>query len=307
MTMDRLDELQVFLAILDAGSMAAAAHKLRRSPSAVTRLLAALEERVGARLFERSTRRLTATGEGLRLAEQARRLLADYGAAIGEQHAAAPRGLLRITAPTVFGRRHMAPVVTQFLMRHPDIQVELILNDRNMDLIDSGIDLALRIGPLDSSGMVARHLGAVRRVTVASPAYLQAHGEPATPEDLGRHQLILGTAVRGLPEWRYQGEGREHIVRFTPRLQVNDVEGVLNAAREGFGIARVLSYQCSPDVLAGRLRPILCAYELDELPVHLVFPSARHMAPRVRAFVDFAVKEFAQLALIHPDRPAIQL
>lgn len=305
MTMDRLDELQVFLAILDAGSMAAAAHKLRRSPSAVTRLLAALEERVGARLFERSTRRLTATGEGLRLAEQARRLLADYGAAIGEQHAAAPRGLLRITAPTVFGRRHMAPVVTQFLMRHPDIQVELILNDRNMDLIDSGIDLALRIGPLDSSGMVARHLGTVRRVTVASPAYLLAHGEPAAPEDLGRHQLILGTAVRGLPEWRYQGEGREHIVRFTPRLQVNDVEGVLHAAREGFGIARALSYQCAPDVLAGSLRPILCAYELDELPVHLVFPSARHMAPRVRAFVDFAIKEFAQLTVIHPDRPAI--
>lgn len=296
--MDRLDELQVFLAIFEAGSMAAAAHKLRRSPSAVTRLLAALEERVGARLFERSTRRLTATSEGQGLAEEARRLLADYDAAIRAHQGTAPRGLLRITAPTVFGRRHVSPVVTQFLMRYPEIQVELLLNDRNVDLIDNGIDLALRIGPLDSSGLVARRLGTVRRMTVASPAYLRRHGEPDTPEALGRHQLILGTAVRGLPEWRYQADGREHVVRFTPRLQVNDVEGVLNAAREGFGIARALSYQAAPDVLAGSLTPILCAYEQEPLPVHLVFPGARHMAPRVRAFVDFAVEAFGQLALI---------
>ncbi|RZA35791.1 MAG: LysR family transcriptional regulator [Lysobacteraceae bacterium] len=297
--MDRLDELQVFLAIFEAGSMAAASQKLHRSPSAVTRLLAALEGRLKARLFERSTRRLSPTREGHRLAEQARRLLADYDMAIREHHAAAPRGLLRVTAPTVFGRRHMAPVVTKFLMRYPDIQVELLLNDRNIDLIDNGVDLALRIGPLDTSSLVARRLGEVRRMTVASPAYLQQHGTPATPEELGRHQLILGTAVRGLPEWRYQAEEREHVVRFTPRLQVNDVEGVLNAARGGFGIARALSYQAAPDVLAGSLIPILSAYEREALPVHLVFAGARHMAPRVRAFVDFAVEEFGQLALIH--------
>lgn len=296
--MDRLDELQVFLAILEAGSMAAAAQKLHRSPSAVTRILATLEQRAGVRLFERSTRRLTATSEGQRLAELARRLLADYDTAIRENHAAPPRGMLRVTAPTVFGRRHMAPVVTKFLMRYPDIQVELILNDRNMDLIDNGIDLALRIGVLDSSGLVARKLGMVRRLTVASPAYLERHGEPARPEELARHQLILGTAVRGLAEWRYQADGREQIVRFTPRLRVNDVEGVLNAAREGFGIVRALSYQAAPDVLAGTLTPILCAYEPNQMPVQLVFPSARHMAARVRAFVDFAVEEFGQLKLI---------
>lgn len=297
--MDRLDELQVFLAILEAGSMSAAAQKLRRSPSAVTRILAALEERVGLRLFERSTRRLTATGEGLRLAEQARRLLADYEQAISEHDAAAPRGLLRVTAPMVFGRRHMAPVVTRFLMRYPEIQVELILGDRNMDLIDNGIDVALRIGPLDSSGLVARRVGEVRRMTVASPAYLQQHGEPATPEDLGRHELILGTAVRGLAEWRYRSGEREHIVRFTPRLRLNDIEGVLNAARAGFGIAQALSYQAAPDLQAGSLTRLLSAYEPEALPVHLVFPGARHMAPRVRAFVDFAVQELAQLPLIH--------
>jgi DNA-binding transcriptional LysR family regulator len=297
--MDRLDELQVFLAILEAGSMAAAAQKLRRSPSAVTRILAALEERVGLRLFERSTRRLTPTSEGQRLAEGARRLLADYDAAIQEHQGSTPRGLLRVTAPMVFGRRHMAPVVTKFLMRYPDIQVELILNDRNMDLIDNGIDVALRIGELESSGLVARRLGVVRRVTVASPDYLARHGEPATPEELVGHELILATAVRGLAEWRYGVEGREQVVRFTPRLQMNDVEGVLSAARDGFGIARALSYQAAPDVQAGSLRLLLSAFEPEPLPVHLVFAGARHMAPRVRAFVDFAVAELAQLQLIH--------
>ncbi|MBQ5946459.1 LysR family transcriptional regulator [Massilia sp. ST3] len=296
--MDRLDELQVFLAILDTGSMAAAAHKLRRSPSAVTRSLATLEQRVGMRLFERSTRRLSATSEGQRLATHARRLLADYDTAVCENEAAPPQGLLRVTAPMVFGRRHMTSVVTKFLMRHPDMQVDLSLSDRNVDLIDNGIDLALRIGRLENSGLVARRLGAVKRITVASPAYLQGRGTPATPEDLAGHELILGTAVRGLAEWRYRKGEREHIVRFTPRLQVNDLDGVLNVAREGFGIARVLSYQAAPDLEAARLVRLLDGYEPEPIPVHLVFPSARQMAPRVRAFVDFAVEEFAQLPLI---------
>ena len=270
--MDRLDELQVFLAILETGSMAAAAHKLRRSASSVTRMLATLEERVGTRLFERSTRRLTATSEGL--------------------------GLLRVTAPMVFGRRHVAPVVTRFLMRYPDIQVDLVLADRNVDLIDNGIDVALRIGALDSSGLVARQLGTVHRVTLASPAYLERRGEPQAPEELVHHELILGTAVRGLAEWRYRVDEREQVVRFTPRLQMNDVEGVLHAAREGFGIARALSYQAAPDLETGSLKRILTACEPGPIPVQLVFPSARHMAPRVRAFVDFAIGEFSRLALL---------
>ncbi|SFC70329.1 LysR family transcriptional regulator [Massilia yuzhufengensis] len=296
--MDRLDELQVFLAILDAGSMAAAARRLRRSPSAVTRILSTLEERMGVRLFERSTRRLTATNEGLNLAAQARRLLADYEAAMREHAQSAPRGLLRVTAPMVFGRRHMAPVVTKFLLLYPEVQVELVLSDRNLDMIDNGIDLALRIGALDDSSLVARKLGVVRRVTVASPAYLARRGEPATPEALAGHELILTTTVRGLPEWRYQAGAREHIVRFTPRLQLNDVEGVLGAARDGFGIARALSYQVAPDLATGALAPLLAAYEPAPLPVHLVYPSARHMAARQRAFVDFAVEQFGQLALL---------
>lgn len=292
--MDRLDELQVFLAIIDTGSLVGASQKLRRSPSAVTRSLAALEQRVGVRLFERSTRRLAATNEGQRLVTHARRLLAAYESAVCENLAAPPQGLLRITAPMVFGRKYMTPVVTRFLMRHPEIQVDLVLSDRNADLIDNGIDVALRIGALEDSALVARRLGAVRRVTVASPAYLQRCGEPSTPEELSQHELILGTMLRGLAEWRYRTAAREHIVRFTPRLQVNDVEGVLSAAREGFGIARALSYQAAADLRNNSLARLLIDYEPEPIPVHLVFPSARHMAPRVRAFVDFAMEEFAQ-------------
>lgn len=296
--MDRLDELQVFLAILDAGSMAAAARKLRRSPPAVTRILTALEQRVGVRLFERSTRRLTPSDEGLRLAEHARQLLADYDTAVREHHQAAPRGLLRVAAPMMFGRRHMTPLVTKFLMRFPEIKVDLILADRNVDLIEDGIDLALRIGPLDSSGLVARKLGEVRRLTVASPHYLHRRGKPSAPAALAQHELILATTIRGLAEWRYHAGTREQVVRFNPRLQLNDVEAMLNAAREGFGIARVLSYQVASDLLAGTLVRLLPDYEPEPLPVHLVLPSARHMAPRIRAFVDFAIQEFARLELI---------
>jgi DNA-binding transcriptional LysR family regulator len=296
--MDRLDELHVFIAILDAGSMASAARKLGRSPAAVTRILGTLETRAGARLFERSTRRLTPTETGLRLAEQARRLLADYDAALQPPGAGTPRGLLRLTAPTAFGRRHVAPVVTRFLALHPDIQVDLTLSDRNVDLIEEGIDAALRIGALANLSLVARRLGEVRRVTVASPAYLDRRGTPLVPADLAGHELIMSTAVRTLAEWRFRADGREHVVRYSPRLRMNDVEAMLGAARDGFGIARALSYQVEPDLRTGALRRLLADYEPEPAPVHLVMPSSRHMAPRLRAFVDFAVREFAALDVI---------
>jgi len=300
--MDRLDELQVLVAILDSGSMAAAARKLGRSPAAVTRVLGALEVRAGARLLERSTRRLTPTEAGLRLAEQARRLLADYEAALLPEDAGAPRGLLRIAAPNVFGRRHVAPVVTRFLAAHPDIQVELLLSDRNVDLIEEGIDAAVRIGPLANQSLVARRLGEVGRVTVASPAYLAGRGVPGAPAELAGHELIMSTSVRSVAEWRFSagaGAGaREHVVRYSPRLRVNDVEAVLAAACDGFGIARALSYQVEPLLRSGALQRLLQDYEPEALPVHLVMPSSRLMPPRLRAFVDFAVAQFAGLGVL---------
>jgi DNA-binding transcriptional LysR family regulator len=300
--MDRIDELRVLVAILDTGSMAAAARKLGRSPAAVTRVLGALEVRAGARLLERSTRRLTPTEAGLRLGEQARRLLADYEAALLPEGAGAPRGLLRIAAPNVFGRRHVAPVVTRFLAAHPDIQVELLLSDRNVDLIEESMDAAVRIGPLANQSLVARRLGEVGRVTVASPAYLARRGVPGAPAELAGHELIMSTSVRSLAEWRFRagaGAGaREHVVRYSPRLRVNDVEAVLAAACDGFGIARALSYQVEPLLRTGALRRLLQDYEPEALPVHLVMPSSRLMPPRLRAFVDFAVAQIAGLGVL---------
>jgi len=296
--MDRLDELQVLVAILDTGSMAAAARKLGRSPAAVTRVLGALEVRAGARLLERSTRRLTPTEAGLRLAEQARRLLSDYEAALLPEGAGAPRGLLRIAAPNVFGRRHVAPVVTRFLAAHPNVQVELMLSDRNVDLIEEGIDAAVRIGPLANQSIVARRLGEVGRVTVASPGYLARRGVPGVPADLAGHELIMSTSVRSVAEWRYRAGAREHVVRYSPRLRVNDVEAVLAAACDGFGIARALSYQIEPLLRSGALRRLLEDYEPEPLPVQLVMPSSRLMPPRLRAFVDFAVAQFAELDVL---------
>ena len=299
--MDRLDELQVFLAILDEGNMAAAARKLKRSPPVVTRVLALLEQRLGARLFERSTRRLTPTETGTRFSVQARQVLADYASAL-ETHTNAPlRGMLRIAAPVVFGRNHVTPMVTRFLARYPDIQADLVLADRNADLIDEGIDAAFRIGPLPDSSLVARKLGAVTRIVVASPAYLKRRGTPARPADLAEHDIILGTTIRPLPEWRFRHKGKDVTVRFTPRLQLNDVEAMVNTARAGFGIARVLTYQVAKDLKQGKLVRLLSAYEPAASPVHLVMPSARHVAPRLRAFVDFAVEDFAALDVLRQD------
>ncbi|HZX29690.1 MAG TPA: LysR family transcriptional regulator [Telluria sp.] len=296
--MDRLDELHVFLAIFDAGGMAAAARKLRRSPPAVTRILGVLEQRLGARLFERSTRSLTPTEAGQRFALQARHVLAEYEAAV-EAHSQAPlRGMLRIAAPVVFGRRHVTPLVTRFLARYPDISADLVLADRNADLIEEGIDVAVRIGPLPDSSLVARKVGQVRRLAVASPAYLKRRGTPARPADLAGHDIILSTTIRPLPEWRFRHKGRDVAVRFTPRLQLNDVEAMLNTARAGFGIARVLSYQVAEDLKKRKLVRLLADYEPAPVPVHLVLPSARLMPGRLRAFVDFAAAELGALDVL---------
>lgn len=298
--MDRLDELDVFIAILDTGSLAGAGRKLRRSPPAVTRALNALEERIGARLVERTTRRLAPTEAGKRLAEQARRLLADYGQAVRE-HAAAPlRGRLRVTAPIVFGRRHVAPVVNGYLDRYPGMQVELVLNDRNLDLIEEGLDVAVRIGALADTGMVARRVGEVRRVLVASPAYLSRRGAPRSPAELAGHDVIFTSTRAQALEWRFRHAGRDRAVQLTPRLMVNEVDAVLLAAKAGRGLARALSYQVADDLAAGTLVRLLPEYEPAPLPVQLVVPSARHMAPRLRAFLDHAVDALGQLAVIRP-------
>ncbi|WP_342109319.1 LysR substrate-binding domain-containing protein [Methylobacterium sp. SI9] len=292
--MDRLDELTLFVAIIDAGSLAAAARRQRRSAAAATRALASLEARAGTRLVERTTRRLAPTAAGLELAERARAVLAGYAAAVSGAGRDAVRGLLRITAPVLFGRKHVAPVVSGFLDAYQETQVELLLADRNLDLVEEGIDVALRIGRLAESRLIARPVGRVRQIVVASPDYLAARGTPHRPADLAEHDTIQGFVRAGLREWRF-GANR---VRLTPRLIVNEVEAALIAARAGRGIARVLSYQAAEDIAAGRLVRLLADHEPPPVPVQLVTPSADFRPARVNAFLDFTTEALRALPVL---------
>ena len=296
--MDRLDELSVFVAIVESGSLIGASRRLRRSPPAVTRALIALEDRVGQRLVDRTTRRLAPTEAGRALTERARALLAGYDQVLVGASQAPVRGVLRITAPVQFGRRHVAPIVSAFLNEYPDVRVELSLNDRNLDLIEEGLDLAVRIGPLADSSLVARPLGSVRRVVVASPAYLARRGVPLTPKDLAMHDTIFGMARSPAREWRFGPSPRGAVVRLSPRLLVDDVEAQLQAVRAGRGIARPLSYQVTDELSAGTLVRLLQDFEPEPLPVQLVTLSRSYMAPKVRAFLDSAVKVFRDIDVI---------
>ncbi|HEJ7040647.1 TPA: LysR family transcriptional regulator [Serratia liquefaciens] len=296
--MDRLDELAIFVAVVQHGSLAAAGRKLRRSAPAVTRAIASLEQRFGARLVERTTRRLAPTEAGLRLAERAHLLLTDYQTAVLDTADTQLTGLLRITSPVQFGRKHVAPVVMAFLDRYPQMQIEMVLNDRNLDLIDEGLDVAVRIGHLQDSSRVARRLGQVSRVTVASPDYLARRGEPQEPAQLAEHDTIVGTQRASLREWRFGPQENGERVRLTPRLLLNDVETQLLAVRAGKGIARLLSYQVADDLAAGTLVRLLPAFEPLPMPVQLVAQNMQRMPLKVRTFWDYAWQELSQLAQI---------
>jgi len=298
---DRLDELAIFVAIVDEGSLAAAGRKLRRSPPAVTRALATLEERVATRLVERTTRRCRPTEAGRRLAEHARQLLAGYGDAVGEAAAGSVRGVLRVTAPLVFGRRHVTPIVASFLDAYPGVRVELVLNDRNLDLIAEGIDVALRIGALADASLVARRVGEVRRVLVASPSYLASRTALRRPHDLlADHDVVFTASRPGALAWRFGDPARPEVVRLVPRLVVNEVDAMLLAVRAGRGIGRALSYQVADDLASGALVRLLPDAEPPPLPVQLVVPSARHLSAKARSFVDHAVRALAGLRVLRP-------
>jgi DNA-binding transcriptional LysR family regulator len=296
--MDRLDELAIFMRIVDEGSLVRAGARLRRSPPAVTRALAALERRLGARLIDRTTRRLAPTEAGRLLYDKARGLLADYEAASLGVREAPVRGLLRIAAPVQFGRRHVAPVVADFLDAHAELEVELMLNDRNVDLIAEAIDIAVRIGPLADSGLSARPVGELRRLWVASPDYLAARGRPEVPRDLTRHEAVSGTA-RTTRSWQF---ARGRPVRVAGRLRVDDVQARLQAVLDGRGIGQFLSYQVADELAAGRLVRLLRAHEQPAIPVHLLTKGRANRAPKVDAFLDFAARRLSAMPVLRRER-----
>lgn len=297
--MDRLDEMAIFVAVLQYGSLAEAARKLHRSPPAITRAIASLEHRFGARLVERTTRSLAPTEAGARLAERARVLLSQYQDAVEDTADTQLSGLLRLTAPVQFGRKHVAPLVMEFLAQNPDMQIEMMFSDRNLDLIDEGLDLAVRIGHQEDSGKVARKVAEVTRVLVASPDYLARQGMPQHPSELAGHQTIMGTLRTQIREWRFGPHEDALRVRLSPRLLSNDVESQLLAVRSGQGIARLLSYQVMEDLQAGNMVRLLMDFEPLPLPVQLVAQQVQQMPRKVRSFWDFAFRRLSGLAQLH--------
>ena len=299
--MDRLDELAIFVRIVEEGSLVRAASRLRRSPPAVTRALAALEGRLSVRLIDRTTRRLAPTEAGRLLYERARGLLGDYEAATLGVREAPVRGLLRIAAPVQFGRRHVAPIAMAFLDAHADVEIELMLNDRNIDLIDDSIDIAVRIGPLADSGLSARPVGELKRLWVASPAYLARRGTPQVPQDLDQHEAVLGT-FRTAGAWSFVRARRRGGVRVTGRLRVDDVETRLQAVLDGRGIGQFLSYQVADALADGRLVRLLRAFEQPAIPVHLLTKGRTNRAPKIEAFLAFAAKHLQALPVLKAER-----
>lgn len=288
--MDRLDAMRVFVAVADSGSLSAAARRLKVPLPTISRKLALLEEHLGVRLMVRTTRRSALTEPGRTYLESCRRLLAEIEEAdrmtAGEH--AAPRGRLYVTAPIVFGRLHVLPVALAFLKAYPDVELRLSLADRISDLIEEGIDVALRIAHLADSSLIAARVGAVRLVTCAAPDYLKVNGVPRVPSDLARHQCIASTNLSAPDRWSYRIDGDEQAVTIRSRLSVTTAEAAIDAAISGIAITRVLSYQAAAAVKAGKLRLILRPFELPEIPVSLVHAEARLTPPKVRAFLDYA-------------------
>ncbi len=287
--MDRIQMLEVFVAVAEASSFAGGGRATGLSAPSVTRGISELEERLGARLFTRTTRvvRLTDVGQGY--LEEVRSILADLQAAndLASGTAARPTGLLRVTAPVEFGRIHVAPVLADFLDTYPDVSAELLTVDRVVNLVEEGIDVGLRIGDLPPSGLMAVRVGHVRRVICASPGYLKAHGVPKTPQDLTEHKIVSISSVTPNTEWRFGKEGHD-VVRLKPRLHVSSIGAGLALARAGWGLTRVLSYQIGPDLQAGALQTLLEPHEPERLPVHLVHQEGRRVSAKLRAFLDFA-------------------
>jgi DNA-binding transcriptional LysR family regulator len=286
--MDRIEAMQAFVAVADLRGFAPAARKLGISPSGVTRLVAALEDRLGARLLQRTTRSVTLTDVGTRYLVRARRILADVEEAEGstQDERTRPNGRLAVSAPVGFGRLHVSPVMSAYLTRFPEVSGELRLSDRTINLVEEGVDLAVRIGHLPDSSLVARHVGEMRRIVVASNNYLKQRGEPMTPEAIASHETIQFGAISAAPDWRFVRDDREVRVACTPRFATNSADAAIQYAEQDGGLTRVLAYQAVDAIKGGRLRIVLAKFEPPPLPIHIVYPTSRLLSSKVRAFID---------------------
>lgn len=291
--MDRLHLMIVFVAVAETESFAAASRRLGLSPPAVTRAIAELEKRLGVKLFNRTTRFVRATEAGQRYLEDSRRIIGEIDdadeAAAGVN--AAPRGQLAVTAPVLFGKMFVLPAILEYLRRYPAMEVSALFLDRVVNLLEEGLDVGVRIGELPDSSMKAARVGAVRRVLCASPEYLTKHGTPDKPAALSTHSIIAASGVSPTHEWKFRQGGKSIAAHVTPRLTVNSNDAAIDAALQGFGITRLLSYQIAPQVASGRLKIILREFEAAPMPIHVLHREGRYGSAKVRSFVDLIVDQ----------------
>ncbi|MDP1773533.1 MAG: LysR family transcriptional regulator [Methylobacter sp.] len=286
--MDRLQLMTVFVAVAEEQSFAGGARRLNMSPPAVTRAIAALEDRLGIKLLTRTTRYVRVTDAGQRYLEDARRIINEVDeadeAAAGIN--AEPRGQLAITAPVLFGKLFVIPGIVDYLQRYPDMEISAVFLDRIVNLLEEGFDVGIRIGELPDSSMKAIRVGSIRRVVCASPAYLAKHGAPDKPADLAKHLVVASSAVSPAMEWKF-AEGL--VVRVKPRLTVTSNDSAIAAVLLGMGVTRLLSYQIASYQASGQLQTILSEFEPEPLPIHVIHREGRYASAKVRSFVDLMV------------------
>lgn len=289
--MDQLHLISVFVAVLDTNGFAGAARKLNISPPAVTRAISELEKHLGVPLLTRTTRVVRVTEAGARYGEDCRRILAELAEA--DQSASgthgSPQGRLTVTAPVLFGSKFVTPVVTEYLQRYPEVTIACWFLDRLVNMMDEGIDVAVRIGDLSDSSVQAIRVGTVRRVICASPGYLALHGIPQSPGDLAAHTIISASAVTPTSEWKMVDGKMPRHVKLEPRIITTSNDSALAAAASGFGLTRLLSYQVADQLRDGQLQTVLSEFESAPLPVHLLHRESRHASPKARAFLDLAI------------------
>ncbi|WP_459623593.1 LysR family transcriptional regulator [Burkholderia sp. 3C] len=294
--MDRMAAMETFVAVVDAGSFSAAARRLELGQPAVSKSIAQLEAHLGARLLLRSTRGLTPTDAGRRFYEHARLSIAEADQA--EQAVRdSSRGLsgrLRICAAVTFSRLHVLPMLKRFVDRHPDLQLDIILDDRSIDLLEEGVDVALRMGTLDDSSMTARHIASSRRRVVATPAYLAEAGTPATPAELSRHQVIVYSQRGGGEAWSFSRDGAEVAVAVSGRVRVSAAEGMRTAVLGHMGLAIASEWMFGPELARGEVRAVLNDWTLPGVDLWAVFPAGRMVTSKARAFVDFVEEVMAE-------------
>jgi len=299
--MDRLNSMAIFIAVAEEEGFAGAARLLNISPPAVTRAVAALEEHLGVKLFNRTTRFVRLTEAGQRYFEDARRIIAaaDEADEAATGINAEPKGHLVVTAPVLFGRLYVMPGISDYLQRYKDTEVTALFLDRIVNLLEEGVDVGIRIGELPDSSYKALRAGQVRRVLCASPAYLAEHGIPSKPEDLIKHQLIVAGAISPTVDWRFEDSGSNLTIRIKPRLRVTSNDSAIEAAVMGLGITRILSYQIATQLASGEIQIILNEFEPKPMPINIIHREGRYASAKIRSFVDIIATRLRGNALLN--------